>query len=113
MPSHNGKREIPADTRKRVGDLIQAGCSYEQIARALGVHRNSAWRIANQLGYPSEAKATPWNLVSRTAVGDLLRRDKYTTGQIAEAIGCGRGTVQRIAKELGIKLRRGRRSKKG
>jgi len=63
--SHPVGRHMTADEVVKAGELLDDGCSYEEVARTLGV---SSWAVAAR--YPGRA----WTRSQVSALGNLHRR---------------------------------------
>ena len=100
--------ELTEDQYNKIKEYVRPdGVSVQEVAQQLGIHRFTVTRIARNLGL--ELKKSGRKLVLAREAIDKIAEDyhgrksvKITRTTIAEQVGCSKGLVNTVARELGI-----------
>jgi len=89
---------------EKVRKMTVAGVRQRQIARIVGVHRNSIFRAQRKLRLSA---CQPLPTATRRRIRYLLRRKRWGTSRIAKHLGISEYQVREIAKRSGFERRPG------
>lgn len=92
-------------------ELCEKGLTVREIAAELHVNESSARRMRHRLGLPPiprperrQRDGRKRRIIDREAIR-MLTAEGLSAREIAETIGCAKGTVERIRRELGLTKR--------